>query len=131
MKMKKIEIDGGRFNNLKEFYDEVERCLTDGLDWEIGQNLDALDDVLQGGFGIHDYKEEIELTWLNSERSKLKLGFAETVKYIQMKLGNCHPTNRQEVREDLELAKNEKGETLFEMIVEIIKAHEHIKLKMQ
>jgi hypothetical protein len=38
-----------------EFYDEVENKLTNGLNWRIGRNLDEFDDVLKGGFGIHEY----------------------------------------------------------------------------
>ncbi|MEZ5043285.1 MAG: barstar family protein [Saprospiraceae bacterium] len=129
--MKKLEIDGGRFSNLKGFYDEIERGLTSGLDWKIGRNLDAFDDVLEGGFGMHDYGEDAELIWMNSERSKLKLGYEETVKYLQDKLGKCHPTAKREVRQELELAKNGTGKTLFEIIVEIIKEHNHIKFIMK
>jgi RNAse (barnase) inhibitor barstar len=129
--MNRLEIDGGSFSNLKGFYDEVERGLTSGLNWKIGRNLDAFDDVLDGGFGMHDYGEDSELIWMNSERSKLKLGYEETVKYYQNILGKCHPTAKREVRGKLELAKNKVGETLFEMIVEIIKEHQYIKLKFQ
>lgn len=126
-----VQIEGGRFSNLKEFYDEVERCLTSGLDWKIGRNLDAFDDILNGGFGMHNYGEKIELIWINSDRSKTKLGYNETVKYLQEKLGKCHPTEKIEVKEELELAKSGAGKTLFEIIVEIIKEHNHVELKMK
>ncbi len=56
-----VQIDGGRFSNLKEFYDEVERCLTSGLDWKIGRNLDAFDDILKGGIGMHNYGKKLNL----------------------------------------------------------------------
>lgn len=126
--MKKLEIDGGRFSNLKGFYDEVERGLTIGLEWKIGRNLDAFDDVLEGGFGMHDYGEDIELIWTNSERSKLKLGYEETVKYLQDKLGKCHPTAKEKLYKNWNWQKNGIGKTLFEIIVEMIKEHNHIKL---
>ncbi|MCB9325613.1 MAG: barstar family protein [Lewinellaceae bacterium] len=129
--MKIIEIEGGRFSNLKGFYDEIERGLTSGLDWKVGRNLDAFDDLLEGGFGMHDYGEEVELIWTNSDRSRMKLGYEETVKYFQDKLRKCHPSNKREVKNELEMAMNGKGETLFEMIVEIIKDHQHITLKMK
>ena len=48
-------IDGRRFSNLAGFYDEVERVFTCGLDWKIGRNLDAFNDILRGGFGRHEY----------------------------------------------------------------------------
>lgn len=129
MTKKRIEINGQRFSNLMEFYDEIENHFTQNLDWKIGRNLNALNDVLYGGFGVHDYDEPIEIIWKNSDKSKIDLGFTETVKYIENKLTTCHPSNRDDVREDLELAKQNKGKTLFEIITEIIQDHEHIKLK--
>lgn len=129
--MKKIDIDGGRFSNLNEFYDEVERCLTSGSGWSIGRNLDAFDEVLEGGFGVHEVGEQIEISWLNHKRSKLKLGYSETVKYLQDILGKCHPSAKRDVKHELELAKNGKGDTLFDTIVEIIEAHQHVKLKLE
>jgi RNAse (barnase) inhibitor barstar len=77
--MKEIVIDGSNFNTLAEFYDEIENKLTKGLEWRIGRNLDALNDVLTGGFGIHDYEERIILVWTNSEKSKNNLGQPETL----------------------------------------------------
>ena len=44
-------IDGRRFSNMAGFYDEVERVFTFGLDWKIGRNLDAFNDILRGGLG--------------------------------------------------------------------------------
>ena len=41
-------IDGRKFSNMKGFYQEVEAVFTDGLDWHIGDNLDAFNDVLRG-----------------------------------------------------------------------------------
>ena len=129
--MKKIEINGNSFSNLSEFYDEVERKFTKGLTWKIGRNLNAFNDVLRGGFGLHNYEEQIELCWSNSEKSKLDLGINETIEDLEQVLQNCHPTNREDVKKELELAKNGKGEMLFELIVEIIKEHEHIKFEMK
>ncbi len=59
------------------------------------------------------------------------MGYSETVKYLQEKLGKCHPTAKIEVKEELELAISGTGKTLFEIIVEIIKEHNHVELKMK
>ena len=72
-KMRTIEINGNNFSNLTEFYDEVERKMTNGLNWKIGRNLDAFEDVLSGGFGVHEVEENYELKWLNSEKNKAEL----------------------------------------------------------
>lgn len=128
---KEIVIDGNNFATLTEFYDEVENKLTKGLDWKIGRNLDAFNDVLRGGFGIHDYEEPLILRWINSDKSKMDLGQSETIKYISEKLQRCHPTNITSVETDLEKAKDGRGEMLFDIIVDITRGHEHIKLKIE
>ena len=48
---KEFIIDGRRFSTMRGFYDEVEHVFTCGLYWRIGQNLNAFNDVLRGGFG--------------------------------------------------------------------------------
>ena len=55
-------IDGRRFSNMAGFYDEVERVFTCGLDWKIGRNLDAFNDILRGGFGRNGYGQPIPST---------------------------------------------------------------------
>jgi RNAse (barnase) inhibitor barstar len=92
---KEIIIDGNNFSTLPEFYEEVENKLTKGLDWKIGRNLDAYDDVLRGGFRVHHYKEPISIKWINGGKSKADLG------------------------------------ELFDKIIAITRAHEHIELQIQ
>jgi RNAse (barnase) inhibitor barstar len=128
--IKDIIIDGDNFSTLMEFYDEVENKLTRGLDWRIGRNLDAFNDVLSGGFGVHEYEEFIRIKWVNAEKSKKDLGQVETIKYFEEKLKKCHPTNISSVAKDLELAKDGKGQMLFDIIVDITREHENIELKL-
>ena len=128
---KEIIIDGNNFANLTEFYDEVENKLTKGLDWKIGRNLDALNDVLRGGFGIHAYEEPILIRWINADKSKKDLGQSETIKYIEQMLKKCHASNIPSVKKDLKKVKDGKGEMLFEAIVGIARGHEHIELKIE
>jgi|TARA_B110000116_G_scaffold265676_1_gene275211 RNAse (barnase) inhibitor barstar len=129
-KMRTIEINGNNFSNLSEFYDEVESKMTSGLNWKIGRNLNAFDDVLSGGFGVHDVDEKYQLNWKNVEKSKSELGWTQTIEFIENKLKTCHPTNIEFVKKDLEDAKNGTGETLWELIIGIIKEHNQIELKL-
>lgn len=62
-------IDGRRFSNMAGFYDEVEQVFTCGLDWKIGRNLDAFNDILRGGFGRHEYGQPIRIQWLAYEKA--------------------------------------------------------------
>ena len=67
-------IDGRRFSNMAGFYDEVERVFTFGLDWKIGRNLNAFNDILRGSFGRHEYVQPIHIKWLAYEKSVHDLG---------------------------------------------------------
>lgn len=116
---KTFEIDGDRFSTLEGFYDEINRVLLQGAGW--GQNLDAFDDILSGGFGTPH--EGFVLYWRNSEVSRERLGYAETVRQLELRLARCHPTNRIAVGQQLEIAKSQSGETVFDWLVEIIRAH--------
>jgi RNAse (barnase) inhibitor barstar len=119
------------FSNLIEFYDEIERKFTKDLDWKIGRNLDAFNDVMRGGFGAYEYEEDIEILWTNSIKSRKVFGYQETVKYLEGILKTCHPLNRENVQKELDLAKSEQGDTLFEIILEIITDNSNIKLNLQ
>ena len=67
-------IDGRRFSNMAGFYDEVEQVFICGLDWKIGRNLNAFNDILRGGFGRHEDGQPIHIQWLAYEKSVRNLG---------------------------------------------------------
>ena len=77
----KFTIDGRRFSNMAGFYKEVEQVFTFGLDWKIGRNLNAFNDILRGGFGRHEYGQPIHIQWLAYEKSVRNLG-KETMETI-------------------------------------------------
>lgn len=118
--MKRVyELDGNKFNSLDEFYEQVSQILIPGLAW--GKNLDAFNDILRGGFGTPS--DGFVLRWKNASQSREKLGYMETVKYLERKLAQCHPANHEKVKEQLLLAQKGQGQTLFDILVEIIQDH--------
>ena len=72
--MVEITIDGNNFNNLDEFYSEIDKLLTRDLNWKTGHNFDAFNDLLRGGFGVHEDGEEVIVKWINYKKSKKDLG---------------------------------------------------------
>ena len=113
------EIDGRRFSTLEQFYEEVSRVLVSEADW--GHNLDAFNDILQGGFGTPD--DGFVFRWSHHELSKERLGYTETVRQLQLRLASCHPTNRDLVGQNLTAAHARLGPTVFDWLVEIIRDH--------
>lgn len=118
-------IDGANFSTLQGFYNEVVAVLTADFK-EFGMNLDAFNDILNGGFGKFEYDEAIILKWKASDKSRIDLGYSETTNYLREKLKRCHPSNLDAVKKDLSLAEKGIGQTLFEILTSIIGEHKHI-----
>jgi RNAse (barnase) inhibitor barstar len=114
------EIDGKQFSTLEEFFAEFNRVVTPGFDLSLS-NLDAFDDVLSGGCGTPD--GGFTLRWKNHELSRQRLGYAETVRQLEVRLARCHPTNRPQVAQELKQAQAHQGPTVFDWLTEII--HDH------
>lgn len=118
--MKKVyEISGDEFDTLEEFYEHISQVLIPRSQW--GKNLDAFNDILRGGFGTPE--EGFIIKWRNSSRSREKLAYAETVRYLENKLSLCHPDNRESVQIEIQRAQKGEGQTLFDTLIEIIREH--------
>ena len=113
------EIDGNDFSTLEGFYDEISRVLIPGSQW--GRNLDAFNDILRGGFGTPP--GGFTLVWRNSEMSRQRLGYPETVRQLRLRLKRCHPSNIERVRAEIAEAENGAGSTVFDWLLEILRVH--------
>jgi hypothetical protein len=114
-----LELDGRAFDDLEGFWNEVSRKLIPGASW--GRNFDAFNDILGGGFGTPD--GGFVLRWLHSARSRERLGFPETIRYLEAKVRRCHPQNVPYVKEDLAAARRGEGMTVFDILLEILRDH--------
>jgi|GEM_PF-258601 len=113
-------LDGKKFDDLECFYCEIDNLFTKNLNWKTGHNLAAFNDLLRGGFGVHEYSEPIKIIWINFQKSKKDLGYNALVKYYEQILPQCHPTGVEQTKKRLKDAKCRKGETLSDIIIEII-----------
>lgn len=112
-------IDGRSFDSLNGFFEAFGSAVLG--DSEFGRNLDAFNDVLRGGFGSPD--GGFVLRWKNSDVSRATLGWDATIRFIEGKLSTCHPSNINDVRDDLVRAQNHDGQTLFDIICSILRDH--------
>ncbi len=69
-----IFIDGRDIHTLNDFFDQIAQKLTYKIDFKIGRNLNAFNDLLWGGFGIHEYEEPLHIVWIYAEKSRQALG---------------------------------------------------------
>ena len=120
-------IDGANFSTLEGFFEEVRCILVPALEWSI-RTLDGFDDILWGGFGTPD--DSFTLVWQNAALSKERLGYQETVRQLEERVANCHPSNQADFRAKLELAKQHRGPTVFDWLITIIEEHDHIILRL-
>lgn len=120
-------INGGCFSTLSGFYDEVSSVLMKDTDWKVG-TLDGFNDILYGGFGVFDNKDEVELIWKDAEKSKNELGFDATRDFYQRKINQGKPFNTELIQQKLDELIAGNGQTLFDILIEIIESHKNINL---
>jgi RNAse (barnase) inhibitor barstar len=124
----KYVIDGAEFASLDGFYDHVGTALGLGHGW--GRNLNAFNDVLAwpalGRGGRYD------LVWRNSEISRALLGHDAMADWLEKQGRLCHPSSVANLVKMLEAAKRREGPTLFDTLVEIIRANtEYVRLALE
>ncbi|WP_210150974.1 ribonuclease inhibitor [Chryseobacterium scophthalmum] len=112
-------INGGHFSDLEGFYEEISQLFMKDEDWKIG-TLDGFDDILYG--------VETDITWKHSQKSKEDLGFDLTKEFYENKIRQGKPFNVQLIQQKLEELIAGNGQTLFEILIEIIESHQKIEL---
>lgn len=122
---KSAVINGSYFSDLSGFYEEVSQVLMKEANWKVG-TLDGFDDILYGGFGVFENTDEIEIIWKDSEKSKEDLGLEATKVFYENKIKQGQPFNTNLVQQKLDDLIAGNGQTLFEILVEIIESHKNI-----
>ncbi len=120
-----LKIDGNRFSTLEGFFDEVGEVLFGGRPWE--RSLEAF------GAALDEMLSEygpMSVVWLNSEKSRVDLGYPETLRQIVERLKYAHPDSRQAILFELEKARNREGDTVFTWLVDTFGRREGLKLEL-
>ena len=125
---KQIVINGSSIHDIKSFYAEINRVFMHNETWEIGESLDAFNDLLYGGFGIIENGENTKIIWLDIESSKAALGFEITRSYYLNKLQPGSNFDKQYFQDKLEELEHGNGQTYFDILMEIISEHPNIEL---
>lgn len=113
-----LVIDGASFVDFPGFVREFSQLLCHGT-WN--GSLDAFNDILRGGFGTPE--TGWVLRWVNSDSSRVALGYDATIRWLEQILLTCHPSHRANIEARVSDAQRGEGQTLFDMIVEIIYDH--------
>lgn len=122
-----LTLDGTRIHDIPSFYAEINRVFMAGVDWQLGPSLDALDDMLHGGYGTLDGQAPVTLVWTALEASRAALGLDTTRAQLLAKLAQPGFDNTR-LRRQLDALEAGRGQTYFEIVLEIIAAHPNITL---
>ncbi|KAF1015827.1 MAG: hypothetical protein GAK31_01306 [Stenotrophomonas maltophilia] len=120
-----LTLDGTRFDDIAGFYAEINRVFMAGEDWQLGPSLDALDDLLYGGYGAAKDAQAVQLLWRGFEGSREALGVAATRHWLQQKLAQPGHFNAEAIQRQLE-ALEADGPTYFDIVLEIFDGHPEI-----
>ncbi|MCX8523213.1 ribonuclease inhibitor [Chryseobacterium formosus] len=115
-------INGSHFYNLDGFYEEISQLFMKNKDWKVG-TLDGFDDILYG--------VETDITWKNSQKSKEDLGFKATKEFYENKIKQGKSFNINLAKEKLGDLIAGNGQTLYEILIEIIESHKNITLILE
>src|ERR1700749_2472639 len=111
-----LTIDGSKVHDFKTFIDEFNRVYS-RFDVLWNGNLDAFNDYLAWP------DERYVLVWEQSGLSRAGLGYGEMRKGLEERVRNCQPANGSHMRERLESAKLGNGQTMVDLLWEIIEGN--------
>ena len=107
-------IDGSKVHTWPEMVASINAFIPHSQ-WK-GESLDALDDILYGGYGTPD---KFVILWKASEVSRQALGLEATQSYFK------NLPDFQKLYEAGHL------KTLFEMLADIFRGHDNIELRLE
>lgn len=126
-----VLIDGRNIHDIPSFYEEINRVFMAGEDWKLGQSLDALDDMLYGGYGAIQGSEPVILIWRQMEKNRTDLGLGATRAHYRSKLDFPDRFNLQRVHDDIAALERGEGATYFDMICEVLAGHPQIEVRSE
>lgn len=116
-----VTIDGAEISSLSDFYNTIYPQITKDLDWIPAHNMDALADILRGGFGQHQFGDSLQITWKNFDHSRASLGYQETLKWIEAKMYPGSPYNQKRLRYQRKQALACQGITIGERLLAVLR----------
>lgn len=124
-----ITLDGNRFDDIRGFYDEINRAFMPNENWRLGDSLDALNDMLYGGYGVSAGASTVCIHWENMAKSRRDLGVEATRSWLTAKLDPSGRHNQRLIRGQIAALDRGEGQTFFAIVQAILADHPRIRLK--
>ncbi len=125
---KTLTIRGENIADIPTFYAEINRVFMAGEDWQLANSLDALDDLLYGGYGAITGREPVRIVWQDMAQSRVALGIDATRAFLSEKMQRPDIFNVGVIGRQLDALRHGTGQTYFEIVLEIIGDHRNIEL---
>ncbi|MDR2255255.1 MAG: ribonuclease inhibitor [Arthrobacter sp.] len=126
-----VAIDGARVASIGDFYAQLNAALMQGEDWQLGASLDALNDLLYGGFGALAGVDSQRWTFTDHEAMRGALGVKATREWLEAKLAPEGPFDRPTIRSQLARLQETGHATYFELILEVFADHPDVELLLR
>jgi len=124
-----LVLQGSAVGDIPSFYDEINRVFMSVEDWQLAHSLDALDDMLYGGYGVLAGHADATLIWHDIEHARNALGVAATRAWLQAKLDGSGTFNARAITDQLQALAAGEGQTYFQIVMDIFAAHPRITLE--
>ncbi|SDG87376.1 barstar family protein [Microbacterium pygmaeum] len=131
--MTTLTIDGSAVEGIDSFYDEINRVFMVGEDWQLGPSLDALNDLLYGGYGTLgalEAGESVRVRWRHSAHSRAALGAQATAGYYREKLRRPDLFRTDHFARLLADLEAGAGPTYFDIVLDVFAQHPRIELDL-
>lgn len=124
-----LVLDGSAIHDIPSFYAEINRVFMASEDWQLAPSLDALDDLLYGGYGALAGHASATVHWTHIAHSRAALGAAATRAWLQEKLAQPGTFNAASIGAQLDALQRGGGQTYFDIIMDVFAAHPTLQLR--
>lgn len=126
-----LTLQGNDIRDITSFYDEINRVFMVGVDWRLGESLDALNDLLYGGYGALLDCESAEVIWLDHRIAREALGTEATRQWLQHKLDRPEAFAAAGSTAQLGALEAGTGPTYFDLVLDVFADHPAITLALR
>lgn len=116
-------IEGAAITGISAFYAEINRVFMAGEDWQLGPSLDALNDMLYGGYGALSGGGPATIEWRDMPLSRAALGRDATCAFLKARLAERPMFNGSPIVSLLADLDGGVGKTYFDIVMEVFAEH--------
>lgn len=124
-----LVLDGSAIHDIASFYAEINRVFMANEDWQLGPSLDALDDLLYGGYGALAGHPTATVHWTHIAHSRAALGVAATRAWLQEKRTRPGIFNTPAIDAQLDALERGQGQTYADIVMDVFAAHPNLRLR--